>query len=75
MTTIKERINITADLELETALKQAAKKEGVPVATKAAGLIRLALELEEDLYWGAFSEYREKTHKGKYLTHEEVFGK
>ena len=75
MPTTKDRINITADKELQRALKALAKREQVPVATKAAELLKLALELEEDLYFGQLAEYRTRTHKGKYLTHEEVWGK
>jgi hypothetical protein len=72
MTTIKDRINITADVETKTALKKAAQREKIPVATKAAELIRIGLALEEDSYLAKLALNREKT-KGKYLTHAQVW--
>ncbi|MBI2100144.1 MAG: hypothetical protein HYT48_02275 [Candidatus Vogelbacteria bacterium] len=73
MPTIKSRINITADRAMKRALTQAAKREQVPVATKAAALLRLALELEEDQFFGALAEERLKDKKAKYLSHEEFW--
>jgi hypothetical protein len=69
--TEKKRINITADQDVELALVQAAKREGVPVTTKATELLRLALELEEDLALGALADGR--SARGKYLSHESVW--
>lgn len=68
----KKRINISPDLETSLAVIQAAKRDKVPVATKAAELLRSALELEEDLILGAEAGRREK-QKGSYLSHEEVW--
>lgn len=48
MATIKKRINVSVSKEIEYALKQSAARDDVPQATKAAELIGLALELEED---------------------------
>lgn len=73
MTTTKDRINITADSETKLALSRAAKREKVPVATKAAELIRIGLSLEEDIYLAKVAERREGSHKGRYITHEKVW--
>ncbi|MEK6654221.1 MAG: hypothetical protein AABY92_03600 [Thermodesulfobacteriota bacterium] len=58
--------------DVEAALKAAAKRDGVPVASKAADLLRLALELEEDLALGAIVEERERAHV-KFISHEEFW--
>jgi len=72
MATTKERINITADPDIERALKRAAKREKVPVATKAAALLRLGLELEEDLAMVKIIDKRLKT-KVKFISHDKVW--
>jgi uncharacterized protein (DUF1778 family) len=45
MPTTKQRINITADKDLEEALRLAAKHDKVSVASKAAELLRFALDI------------------------------
>jgi hypothetical protein len=72
MSTTKRRINITADADVEAALKLVAERDGVPMATKAAELLRNALELEEDLALGAIAEERERAHV-KFISHEEFW--
>jgi hypothetical protein len=69
MATLKRRINISADKDVESSLVSAAKRDGVPVATKAAELLRLALEIEEDLALAAVAEQRMK-YKGKGIPHK-----
>jgi len=73
MATTKRRINITADRDIENALVLSAKRAGVPVASKAAELLRNALELEEDLAWGSIIKER-TSKKVKLLTHKQVWG-
>jgi hypothetical protein len=72
MSTIKTRINITASREMERALAAIAKRDRVPVATKAAELLCLALELEEDLMLGAIAEERMKGNP-RYISHEKAW--
>jgi len=72
MSTIKKRINITADIDVESALLRAAKRDKVPVASKAADLLRLALEIEEDSYFATLAS-RRLGEKVKYLSHEKVW--
>jgi len=73
MATNKTRINITADSEMEIALKRAAKRERVPVATKAAELLAFALSLEEDIVLGFVAEKR-RAAKGAYVSHKKAWG-
>lgn len=72
MATIKQRINITTDPDLEAALKSAAKRDGVPVATKATELLAIGLELEEDFALGTIATNR--TTKGsEFISHEQAW--
>ena len=73
MATIKTRINITAEPEIEAALKRSAKREKTPVATKAAELLALALSIEEDMMLGVIAEDRERV-AGKYISHTQAWG-
>jgi len=68
MPTIKQRINITADPELESVIKKLAKRDNMPVSAKASELIRVALELEEDLVLSEIADSRSK--KGPYIAHD-----
>ena len=72
MATTKSRINITADLEFESALKNAAKRDRVPVATKAAELIAVGLNLEEDLALAALADSRQNI-KGDFISHDQAW--
>ena len=77
MPTIKQIINITADTDMESSLRRAAKRDKMSVSSKAVELIRFALELEEDLYLGKIAEKRAK-EKVTYVSHETAwknFGK
>ncbi|MBI2098008.1 MAG: toxin-antitoxin system, antitoxin component [Candidatus Vogelbacteria bacterium] len=73
MPTIKARINVTADGVVEEALARAAKRDHVPVATKAAELLRLALEIEEDEVWTELAATREKN--GRFISHRTFWKK
>ena len=57
----------------QKALISAAKRDGVPIASKAADLIRIALELEEDLAFGQLVEQRIKEGPIKLLSHKQVW--
>jgi predicted DNA-binding protein len=48
MSTVKTRINISVGKNTRDLLRALAKREQVPVATKAVRLLEEALELEED---------------------------
>jgi len=68
MATTKRRINISVDKETRDFLISVAKRYKVPVATKAAELLRLALEIEEDMALAAAVEPRLK-NRGKGIPH------
>ncbi|MEX0594576.1 MAG: hypothetical protein WD157_00540 [Patescibacteria group bacterium] len=72
MSTIKPRINITTDEDVRLALKGAAKRDGVPVATKAAELILIGLTLEEDIILASIADRR--TARGaKFIDHVDAW--
>ncbi|MDA8611383.1 antitoxin, RHH family protein [Candidatus Pacebacteria bacterium] len=72
MPTNKKRLNITLTPDLEQAIKYLAKRDKVPEATKAAELIKEAIEIEEDKILLQVAE--ERSEKGvKYLSHEKIW--
>ena len=75
MATIKHRINISVSKNTRDALKHLAKRDQEPVATKAGELLEFALEIEEDRILSAIADKRLKNHTGRWLSHEEVWGK
>ena len=75
MPTTKKRINVTLDKETERGVQILAKQNRQSRSAVIANLTRGALEFFEDLAWAELAENRRKTHKGRYLTHEEVWAK
>ena len=73
MATTKKRINVSLSSDVEKAITKLAKRDQVPEATKAGELLRLALEIEEDIVLDKMAEERLKTST-KTLTHKEVWG-
>ena len=72
MPTTKKRINISLSKDVETILERISKRDKVPQATKAAYLIRLALELEEDQIWDTLASKRDK--KGaRFISHKKAW--
>lgn len=72
MTTIKKRINLSIGSDVEKMLGMLAKRDSVPQATKAAELLRVALELEEDQVWATVAGTRDK--KGAhFVSHEKAW--
>ena len=75
MATTKTRINISVSKSTRDVLRVLAKRDELPVASKAADLIEQALELEEDRAVEAIVQRRMKGRKNiRWLTHEEVWG-
>lgn len=72
MPTSKKRINISVPNETEEVLALLAKRDCVPVATKALQLIEVALEIDEDDVWGRIIAARD-TPDADYISHEEVW--
>ena len=72
MPTTKRRVNISLPRELDEALSIAAKRDGVPEATKAAELLRLGLEIDEDILLERIASERYRTSK-RFLSHKAVW--
>lgn len=72
MPTDKKRLNITLSKTAEAVLDRAARRDGVPAATKAAELLILALELEEDTIWDSLARERD-TKKARFVSHKNAW--
>lgn len=72
MPTLKKRINITLSDDLIEALTALAKKEDLPVATKAKELLKEILEMYEDEVWNELLSKRSKQTK-KYVSHDKAW--
>ncbi len=72
MPTTKKRINISLSQELEKTITRLARRDEVPEATKAADLIRLAIEIEEDEVWNQIAQERD-TKKSKFVEHNKTW--
>lgn len=75
MATAKTRINISVSKTTRDILRALAKRDETPVASKVVDLLEEAIELEEDRYFAKIAEERLRNNKGKWLTHEEIWGK
>lgn len=74
MATLKKRLNITLPKETRLYLKKIALRDQVPEATKAAELLQMALEIEEDAFFAHAAEERLKKG-GKFISHKEFWSK
>lgn len=72
MSTTKKRINISLAPESERLLARIAKRDNVPEATKAAALLDLALEIEEDDALGLLANARDMKDT-KYFSHADAW--
>ena len=72
MPTIKTRINITLPDDAKKALARFASRDKVPQATKAARLLEMALELEEDQAWNTIAEQRD-LKDARYISHDKAW--
>ena len=72
MPTLKPRINITLSNQLDVALLELSRRDKVPRATKAAELLRFAIESEEDQIWDTMAQKRD-TKKAKFIPHDQVW--
>lgn len=73
MPTTKSRLNLSLPENMETILAKLARRDSVPRAAKAVELLRVAMELEEDIVLSKLAQLRD-TKNAKFLTHEEVWG-
>lgn len=74
MPTLKQRINVTLDKDTEKGVRILAKLKKQSQSAIIAQLTREGLELLEDIGLAAMAEERMKNHKGRWLSHEEVWG-
>ena len=72
MATIKKRLNITLSKEAEKALDKVAERDKTPKATKAAQLLEIALEIEEDRIWEMVANRRDTKHS-KFVSHAKAW--
>lgn len=72
MPTVKRRINVSLPQDVERALSKVARRDRVPEATKAARLIELALEIEEDRVWDIIASNRDRAG-AKFLSHRKAW--
>lgn len=72
MTSKKKRTNLSLADDLDQALEFLAKRDSLPKATKAAELLKIAIEIEEDEVWDRLAAARDK--KGaKFIDHKDAW--
>lgn len=72
MSTTKQRLNISLPNDAKEALLNIAKRDQMPAATKAARLIEIGMEIEEDAIWDKIATSRD-TKKTIFRSHTEAF--
>ncbi len=72
MLATKTRINVSIPRAMRQAIERLARRDEMPEATKAAELIRHALECEEDEVWDAVARSRDR--KGAhFVSHQKAW--
>ena len=72
MSTIKKRINISLSPSLNTFLSRIARRDNVPQATKAAHLLEIALQIEEDIIFDKIAGGRD-TRNTRFFGHKKAW--
>lgn len=72
MPTNKARINISVSEDMQEKLAKLARRDSVPTATKAARLLEIALEMEEDQAWDALAQKRD-TADARFISHADAW--
>ena len=74
MPTQNPRINIVLENSLYKTVQQLAEKENVSLSAKVRDLLKVALEIQEDIALSGFAEERKKSwDDSKALTHDDVW--
>jgi predicted CopG family antitoxin len=74
MTTKQPRLNVVLEPSIYETLYKMSKKEGLSMSLVARDLLREALTIHEDAFWGKSAAEREKTlSKKKPLRHQDVW--
>ncbi len=74
MATAKQRINISVSKRMRDALIGLAKRDQMPIATKAGDLLSLALDLEEDRLLDTVAHKRD-TGSVRWVSHSALWDK
>ncbi len=72
MVTVKKRRMVSLPDEVDLILEILSKRDNVPPATKAAYLIQMAIEMDEDQVWDQRATARD-TPGAKYFSHEDAW--
>ena len=72
MATTKKRRMVSLSDEVDVTLQHLAKRDDVPPSTKAAELIQLAIEIDEDEVWEEIVNSRD-TKDAKFISHDEAW--
>ena len=72
MSATKTRINISLSDSVRDALIKLARRDRMPEATKAARLLEIALEMEEDIIWNKLALLRDKG-RPRYISHDKAW--
>lgn len=72
MATAKKRRMVSLADDVDSVLEHLAARDGVPPATKAAELIQIAIEIDEDDVWEAIVNRRD-TKDAKFISHDEAW--
>ena len=72
MPTTKSRLNISLSEEMKGALKKLAIRDHIPEATKAARLLEMALEVEEDQIWDSLAAKRD-SKRARFVSHGQAW--
>ena len=73
MATTKQRINISVSKEMNDSLVHLARRDQMPAATKAAQLLAIALDIEEDRLLEVIARERD-TKDARWISHEVIWG-
>ena len=74
MPTTKQRINVTADAQMESALKSAARRDRMSISSKTSELLHMALDIEEDFALASIAKERD-VRGVKYIPHDAFWRK
>ncbi len=73
MPTTKSRINISVSKETKHILGRLARRDEMPLATKAERLLEVAMGLEEDIALAAIADERLTEKKIKWVSHKDAW--
>ena len=72
MPTTKKRVHVSIPENILPVLTKLSQRDGVPIATKAASLIQLAIEIDEDIVADDIAEQRDNK-SSIFVAHNEAW--